>query len=239
LWAPACTSSAALYCQCSTELTPATHPCATGAATVQGLADSAKGQSTFDCQPDGACKLKITGLPISIIDAACQAGECLVPTSAALNVTAGEPCWRAALAPLPSRPQSRSLKAEPPATRFTDQVAASCVCSARDYRLGPQPSGRGHSHDCPHVSADFFRSLYAPQPAAVAGRAWLLPLLRGMCAGSGRKPNPFKSPARLCICHPVCLQYKLGEGELQKLTELRKKLSSASTSSSARVGIVE
>jgi hypothetical protein len=59
------------------------------AATIQGLIGSATGQAKLDCDAAGTCAIILQGLPISQLDATCQAGECLVPTTSSLNTTEG------------------------------------------------------------------------------------------------------------------------------------------------------
>ncbi|KAL4857919.1 ATP-binding cassette sub-family G member 2 [Chlorella vulgaris] len=58
-----------------------------GSTTIQGLIGSATGQAKLDCDAAGTCAIILQGLPISQLDATCQAGECLVPTTSSLNTT--------------------------------------------------------------------------------------------------------------------------------------------------------
>ena len=60
------------------------------AAVIQGLVSSATGQAKLECDAAGQCAIKLVGLPISQLDATCQAGECLVPTDDQLNITDSE-----------------------------------------------------------------------------------------------------------------------------------------------------
>ena len=43
----------------------------------------------LDCDPAGACKIELGGLPVAFLAASCQAAECLVPTNATLESTEG------------------------------------------------------------------------------------------------------------------------------------------------------
>lgn len=65
-----------------------TNPPHLPAALIQSLVTSITGAG-LECDAGGACGIFLEGLPVSKLDATCQAGECLVPTNATLDTTEG------------------------------------------------------------------------------------------------------------------------------------------------------
>ena len=64
---------------------------AVSAGLTAALVGSVNGQAVLTCSDDGECDLKLEGLPVTSLGASCTIGECLAPTEAQFNGTAGAP----------------------------------------------------------------------------------------------------------------------------------------------------
>ncbi len=103
--------------------------CPCPAAIVNGLVQGVNGLASMDCDPTGACSIKLTGLPVAQLDATCQAGECLVPTDQTLNVTDG--ALRGVCRLLLGRGACDAV-ATATASRTTPESCRICACQAAD-----------------------------------------------------------------------------------------------------------
>ena len=73
--------------------TPPPPPPASG--LVSQLANDVTGMASINCQSGPACSIKLTGLPVTQLDANCTVGECLVPQtsgSPTLNSSSNGEC---------------------------------------------------------------------------------------------------------------------------------------------------